>query len=86
MSEMSDKLGEILNNPDAMSKIMELASGLDRPKERAEDPIPLPRRDERMELLYALRPLLRENRRSRLDNLTKAVSMAQVLGKMKGGR
>lgn len=85
MSDMSDKLGEILNNPDAMSKIMELASGLDRPKPQ-EAPITLPKSDERMELLYALRPLLRENRRARLDSLTRAVSMAQVFGKMKGGR
>lgn len=85
MSEMSDKLGEILSNPDAMSKIMELANGFERPKQQ-EQPIALPRNDERIELLYALRPLLRENRRSRLDSLTKAVSMAQVLGKMKGGR
>lgn len=85
MSEMSDKLGEILSNPDAMSKIMELANGFERPKQQ-EQSISLPRNDERIELLYALRPLLRENRRSRLDSLTKAVSMAQVLGKMKGGR
>ena len=85
MSEMSNKLGEILSNPDAMSKIMELANGFERPKQQ-EQPISLPRNDERIELLYALRPLLRENRRSRLDSLTKAVSMAQVLGKMKGGR
>lgn len=86
MSEMSDKLNEILSNPDAMSKIMELVGGLERPKERQDDPIPAVRSDERMELLLALRPLLRENRRSRLDSLTRAVSMAQVIGKMKGGR
>ena len=85
MSEMSDKFSEILNNPDAMSKIMELASNIDRPQ-KPEVRIPAPRSDERMDLLLALRPLLRENRRERLDSLTKAVSMAQMLGKMKGGR
>lgn len=85
MSEMSDKLSEILSNPDAMSKIMELAGNFDRPQNK-ELPLPQPKSDDRLELLYALRPLLREHRRERLDSLTKAVSMAQALGRMKGGR
>jgi len=86
MSEMSEKLGEILNNPEAMSRIMEIVGGLERPKEKQEPSIPTIQSDKRMELLYALRPLLREHRRERLDSLTRAMSMAQLLGNMKGGR
>ena len=86
MAEMSEKLGEILNNPEAMSRIMEIVGGLEWPKEKQEPSIPTIQSDKRMELLYALRPLLREHRRERLDSLTRAMSMAQLLGNMKGGR
>ena len=50
MSEMSDKLSEILSNPDAMSKIMELAGNFDRPQNK-ELPLPQPKSDDRLELL-----------------------------------
>lgn len=88
MPQMTDKLNEILKNPDAMSKIMEIASsfGGERSEKTEELPIMRTEKDDRLELLNALRPLLRERKRARLDSLTKAMTMANLLGKMKGGR
>lgn len=40
--------------------------------------------DRRMALLAAIKPLLREDKRSKIDSLQKAMSIATVFGKLKG--
>ncbi|MDD4163659.1 MAG: hypothetical protein PHD46_03570 [Eubacteriales bacterium] len=50
---------------------------------RLPDPITLPAaQDPRLSLLNSLKPFLREERRSKIDNLTKALSVTNLMGSM----
>lgn len=88
MSEFDDKLSAILGDQNAMSQIMALAQSLSGPMAEAEsgEPAEIPEQDGRaqdIQLLSALRPYLKENRRKRLD---RAIELLQLLRLIKGNR
>lgn len=107
-SDFSEKLKNVLSDPDAMAKIMSIASGLglsETPQEThgnetnapapAAEPISAPapaaetlpalsqmlerQSDPRIALLASLKPLLREEKRERLDALTRALTLASLM-------
>ncbi|MFA6730531.1 MAG: hypothetical protein WCR95_06010 [Eubacteriales bacterium] len=117
---LGDKIREILNDPEAMGKIMQIASGLAPSKEGqgenmqpggqpgghaggqggGEKPVsalgslaqtisPLGALgggmtgDRRIALLSSLRPLLKEEKRQKLDNIKTAFTIANLLGNYK---
>ena len=88
MSEFDDKLSAILGDQNAMSQIMALAQSLSGPMAEAEseEPAEIPEQDGRaqdIQLLSALRPYLKENRRKRLN---RAIELLQLLRLIKGNR
>lgn len=107
-NDFSQKLMQVLSNPEAMSKITAIASGLGasapstKTEETAdalsyaregtpqgEDALPTLLQgintspDPRLLLLTSLKPLLREEKRDRIDAITRALALAQA---MKGFR
>ncbi|NLN55528.1 MAG: hypothetical protein GX148_04410 [Clostridiales bacterium] len=118
-SGLGDKLRDILNDPAAMEKIMQIVSGLSNQQstpafnqnaEYTPPPPPPPAGnpsllsglsgfggksgldslaalapalgggDKRLALLSTLRPLLREEKRQKLDNLKTALTIAGIIG------
>lgn len=106
-NDFSEKLMQVLSNPDAMSKITAIASGLGKPiKNQPEAEAVAPEienrpqenganisdaflqtaslnPDPRLLLLNSLKPLLREEKRDRIDAITRALALANA---MKGFR
>lgn len=101
-SDFQEKLKNVLSDPEAMAKIMSIASGLGASQPQGEPtretaaPEPdsaLPtagtvpasafsserQSDPRIALLYSLKPLLREEKRERLDALTRALALASMM-------
>ncbi len=95
------KVMDVLSDPEMMSKISALASGSTPQPEQTtpqQDQI-TPQtvqsaptfsfgntsRDSRADLLLALKPLLKENKRSKIDAVVKALTVASAVSKMKGG-
>ncbi len=88
MSEFDDKLSAILGDQNAMSQIMALAQSLSgpTPEEQGGELPEIPEyggREQELQLLSALRPYLKENRRKRLD---RAIELLQLLRLIKGNR
>ena len=108
--DFADKLKSVLADPDAMSKITAIASGLGLGSDNANRPAPtnepsaaaaedapqtasqslaafsgstFSEPDPRLALLNSLKPLIREDRRDRLDALTKALTLASVMKNLK---
>lgn len=103
-NDFSEKLKSVLSDPDAMAKIMSIASGLGASEPQAEqgnvdaaadskesEANAMPafsgglgiQSDPRIALLSSLKPLLREEKRDRIDALVRAFTLAAV---MKGFR
>lgn len=94
MSEFDDKLGAILNDPDAMGQIMALAQSLSQPRQPpqegelpadcgvSETAFSLPGGGRDAELLAALRPYLRPERQRKLD---RALELLQLIRLLKAG-
>ena len=115
-SDFSEKLKRVLSDPEAMSKITAIASGLGAtaPSNTAPDPAPdeMPKQSDtesaytplsdsapsgqsdalpalmqgfntsgepRLLLLSSLKPLLREDKREKIDALTKALAIASMM-------
>ncbi len=84
--DFGGKLRQILGDAEAMEKISAIASGLQNGSAPAEKPRPAeiqPVRDDRAALLSALRPLLREEKRKKLDALQTALAFATMIGSYK---
>ena len=90
------KVMDVLSNPEMMSKITALASSGSKPTEQEQrEPQPVQATpsfsfqgassDTRAELLLALKPLLKENKRGKIDAVVKALTIATTVSKMKGG-
>lgn len=93
--DFSEKLKQVLSDPEAMAKITAIASGMGREKPSYEPPASVPDTntvsdlsltlpssgagDPRLALLVSLKPLLREDRRDRVDALTQALTLASVM-------
>lgn len=100
---MTDKIREVLADPEAVSKIAAIASSLSGGSNSASPPASAPAfapaepsapvslpsfgKDPRVELLRALKPLVAEEKRGRLDSLVQIATVASLLGSMnkKGG-
>lgn len=112
-SDFSEKLKQILSNPEAMSKISAIASGLgatqkknETPKTENDEPSVSPQpsltdsqsempfsadfvpalmqgfstnSDPRIALLSSIKPLLREEKRDKIDSITKALALANMM-------
>lgn len=88
--EMADKLKEILADEQTMAQIMAIASGISSKNsvsEQAEKPkalpVSLPKADSKTAFIQALRPLIREEKRKKLDSLETALLIASLFGKKK---
>ncbi|MBQ6043458.1 MAG: hypothetical protein IJL41_04885 [Clostridia bacterium] len=89
-SDFGAKLRQILSDAEAMEKISAMASAL-QSKEQSPAPAPAapsvpaaqPPRDDRAAFLAALRPLLREEKRHKIDALQNALVFAEILGSYK---
>ncbi len=109
-NDFSEKLMQVLSDPEAMSKITAIASGLGKTMPSTADTEPVPAEnkkqpegnaerngdsvptlfqgintspDPRLLLLTSLKPLLREEKRDRIDAITRALALA---GALKGFR
>ena len=89
MSDFEDKLNGILSNPDAMAQIANLAQSLNlggggggaQPEEPANASPALPSGgggDDRLQLLYALRPFLKPEKRDKVERAVKAARLIHV--------
>lgn len=97
-AEFSEKLRQVLSDPDAMSKITAIASGLGKTEANGAQAqseqsrsalsdtdkpslpsLSLQSSDPRLALLASLKPLIREDRRDRVDALTQALTLASVM-------
>lgn len=90
----NEKLKAVLADPEALAKISAIASSLGSggelpPAEResapafATQPASLPKpsaKDPRLDLLFALRPLVGEGKRKRIDDLMQIATVASLLG------
>lgn len=79
----SEKLSRVLSDPEALKRISDIASGLGTSPQSTESPdespasaaaqsrapVLPPLRDERLALINALRPLVAEEKRGRMDSL-----------------
>lgn len=90
----SEKLSRVLSDPEALKRISDIASGLgaspQQSAERAEEvsapaSVPAsaqvlsPLRDERLALINALRPLVAEEKRGRIDSLAKILTVTALI-------
>ena len=98
----NEKLKAVLADPEAMAKISAIASSLGSggepsPPERESAPAfapqsaPAPKpsaKDPRLDLLFALRPLVGEGKKKRIDDLMQIATVASLLGGFgsRGGR
>ncbi len=89
-NDFQSKLQSVLSNPEALAKITDIASSLGgnanpSSQESVDTPTsPTPLKnpfstDPRLELLNSLKPLLREDKRNRIDSITKALTVASMM-------
>ena len=86
----SEKLQALLADPDAVAKISAIASSLGSTAPSVpsvpQTPAPTPSapasvgKDPRLELLRAIRPLVAEQKRKRIDDLVQIATVASLLG------
>lgn len=88
----SEKLSRVLSDPEALKRISDIASGLgaspqstespdESPASAAQSRAPVlpPLRDERLALINALRPLVAEEKRGRMDSLAKILTVTALI-------
>ncbi len=89
---MDGKLQAILSDETALAKIAAIVKGTSSPaipsaasvpsappvSEQVSAPVASNAADDRLVLLSALRPFLKESRRARLDSITKVIGVAKV--------
>lgn len=99
---LSEKIRELLADPNALSAIASVASSLTGGGKPAEQPdttasaqtepqsvsaLSFSKRDPRIDLLCAIKPLVNDQKRNRLDSLVQIATVASLLGSLgkKGG-
>ncbi len=94
MSDMdenfNEKLKAVLADPEALAKISSIVSSLGGGREESPSlPVSTPQpsppqkagvKDPRLDLLFALRPLVGEGKRKRIDDLMQIATVASLLG------
>ena len=95
----SEKLSRVLSDPEALKRISDIASGLGTSPQSTESPdespasaaaqsrapVLPPLRDERLALINALRPLVAEEKRGRMDSLAKILTVTALIKNIGGG-
>ncbi len=84
-----EKLNTILSDTETMEKISRIASGLSSDAAEPEKSMPdggkppevFPRLSGKAAFISALRPMLREEKRKKLDSLQTALTVAEMFGK-----
>ncbi len=90
-TDTAKKVMDILSNPDMMSKISAIASGVSPSSVQSEQPIPASppqptaQVNSKADLLLALKPFLKAEKRGKIDNVIKALTIATTVSKLKGG-
>lgn len=91
--ELGEKLRQILGDKDAMEKISAIASGLNRPPPVTDTGAPAPAIPApqsygggKTAFIASLRPILREEKRKKLDTLQTALTLAELFGSYKKHR
>ncbi len=89
----SEKLSRVLSDPETLKRISDIASGLGASPQSTESPdespasaaaqsrapVLPPLRDERLALINALRPLVAEEKRGRMDSLAKILTVTALI-------
>ena len=82
---------DILSNPEMLSKISSIAQGVAQPEpsntqivSKAEQLVPQTK-SSRADLLLAIKPFLKEEKRGKIDSVIKALTIATTVSKLKGG-
>ena len=90
----SEKLSRVLSDPEALKRISDIASGLGASPQQsaaqseegsaptsapASAQVLSPLRDERLALINALRPLVAEEKRGRIDSLAKILTVTALI-------
>lgn len=91
----TQKIAELLKDPEALGKIASIVSGLagDRetppqitaPSVRPSAPA-LPASNDKTALLKALKPMLRDDKQQKIDRLINALTVAAVVSSLKGDK
>ena len=94
-SDMIQKVLELLSNRETLAKITDVANNISAaPPRESEQPVLQPppslpairtetKSNPYSALLYALKPFMREERRSKIDSLVNALSVVSLLNTMK---
>lgn len=89
-TETAKKVMDILSNPEMMSKISALASSAPKeaPTIQTQSVIPsvTSTDNSKTALLQAIKPLLKEEKRGKIDAVIKAMTIATTVSKLKGGQ
>lgn len=87
---IGDKINEILNNPDAVSKISQMMSGASQSSVPTDDNLEMTRKisaiaskindrsDPKINLLYALKPYMNSTRTQHIDKAIKMLRLTQI--------
>lgn len=90
-TETAKKVMDILSNPEMMSKISAIASGSSQTASVTPfspditEAAKTPAHNSRAELLLAIKPFLKEEKRDKIDAVIKAITIATTVSKLKGG-
>ena len=91
----SQKIAELLNDPETLGRIASVVSGLTKGAETASAAPPAPVKpqipppaasNDRTALLRALKPLLRDDKQQKIDKLINALAVAAVVKNLKGDK
>ena len=91
----SQKIAELLQDPEALGRIASVVSGLTKaPETPAAEPVPsvapsLPLQtasNDKTALLRALKPLLRDDKQQKIDKLINALAVAAVVSNLRGNK
>ena len=87
-NETAKKVMDILSNPEMMSRISAIASGSSQkavPPSPEPPAVPTSPTPSKADLLMAIKPFLKAEKRGKIDSVIKALTVATVVSKMKGG-
>ena len=88
-TDTAKKVMDILSNPEMMSKIAAIAGGTN-PAPAPPPSVPAVQvtetpKSSRADLLLAIKPFLKEEKRGKIDAVIKALTIATTVSKLKGG-
>lgn len=81
---------DILSNPEMLNKISAIAQGVTQPEQNVANTVSLVEtrlqpESSKADLLLAIKPFLKEEKRGKIDAVIKAITIATTVSKLKGG-